>query len=56
LYDMNHRLIFEGKNEQISKKKRFEFPVQVPGLYLLEVNTKGGNFINKTLLTNGYRS
>jgi hypothetical protein len=56
LYDVNHRLILEVKNEQISKKKRFEFPVQVPGLYLLEVNTKGGNFINKTLLTNGYRS
>lgn len=56
-YDMNHRLIYEVKNEQYAtKKRRFEFPVQVPGLYLLEVSTTAGNFINKTMLTNGYRS
>lgn len=56
-YDMNHRLIYEVKNEQnATKKRRFEFPVQVPGLYLLEVSTTAGNFVNKTMLTNGYRS
>ncbi len=55
-YDMNHRLVVEVKNDQPSKKKRFEFPVQIPGLYLLEVNTYNGTFINKTLLTNGYKS
>lgn len=56
-YDMNHRLIYEVKNEQnATKKSRFEFPVQVPGLYLLEVSTTAGNFVNKTMLTNGYRS
>ncbi len=56
-YDMNHRLIYEVKNEQnATKKRRFEFPVQVPGLYFLEVSTTAGNFVNKTMLTNGYRS
>jgi len=56
-YDMNHRLIYEVKNEQYAtKKRRFEFPVQVPGLYLLEVSTTAGNFMNKTMLTNNYKS
>ncbi len=55
-YDMNHRLIMEIKNDQPSTKKRFEFPVQVPGFYILEVNTVSGNFNNKTMLTHGFKS